>query len=119
MGRNLRKVLIMISSVALLGVVAQSRSVQAADILPRTDFPICSTDRNTYCIAEVTFIEVTGEKPGVWTPTGTPTTDSAGAPVAATFPTFEKVPYSGRFSYAGFDTTRGYDGVYVRVGPAN
>ena len=119
MGRRVLKVLTLMSSVALLGVVAQGHSAQAADILPRTDFPICSADRNTYCISEVTFIEVAGEVAGVWTPTGTPTTNSAGTPVATTFPTFEKVPYAGRFSYAGFDVTRGYDGVYVRVGPAN
>jgi hypothetical protein len=37
----------------------------------------------------------------------------------STFPIFENVTYAGRFSYEGFDTARGYDGVYVRVGPAN
>ena len=60
----------------------------------------------------MTFIELTGEKPGAWVPNGTSATGSV-------FPTFEKVPYAGRFSYDGFDVTRGYDGVYVRVGPAN
>ena len=119
MGRQARKIITLLTSAALLGLVAQGRTAQAADILPRTDFPICSTERNTYCIAEVTFIEIEGEKPGVWTPTGTPITDTAGGAVAATFPTFEKVPYAGRYSYPGFNVARGYDGVYVRVGPAN
>ena len=119
MGRRARKIITLLTSAALLGLVAQGRTAQAADILPRTDFPICSTERNTYCIAEVTFIEIEGEKPGVWTPTGTPITDTAGTAVAATFPTFEKVPYAGRYSYPGFNVARGYDGVYVRVGPAN
>jgi len=98
---------------AMLGLAVSSQSVNAAaEILPRADFPICSPDRMVYCISEVTFIEPTGEKPGAWVPNGTSAT-------GAVFPTFEKVPYAGRFSYDGFDVTRGYDGVYVRVGPAN
>ena len=97
---------------AMLGLAVSSQSANAAaEILPRQDFPMCSPERMTYCISEVTFIEPAGEKPGVWIPTGTAT--------ASVFPTFEKVPYAGRFSYDGFDVTRGYDGVYVRVGPAN
>lgn len=114
-----RRVISLLISITLLGLVTQSSPAQAIDILPRTDFPSCSSLRNTYCISEVTFIEVAGEKPGVWTPTGTPIVDANNAPALPTFPTFEKVSYSGRFSYAGFDVTRGYDGVYVRVGPAN
>ena len=98
---------------ALLGLAVSSQTVSAAaEILPRADFPICSPDRMIYCISEVTFIELTGEKPGTWVPNGTSAAGSV-------FPTFEKVPYAGRFSYDGFDVTRGYDGVYVRVGPAN
>ena len=98
---------------ALLGLAVSSQTVSAAaEILPRADFPICSPDRMIYCISEVTFIELTGEKPGTWVPNGTSATGSV-------FPTFEKVSYAGRFSYDGFDVTRGYDGVYVRVGPAN
>ena len=97
---------------AMLGLAVSSQSVNAAaEILPRQDFPMCSPERMTYCISEVTFIEPAGEKPGVWIPTGTAT--------ASVFPTFDKVNYVGRFSYDGFDVTRGYDGVYVRVGPAN
>jgi hypothetical protein len=97
---------------ALLGLAVSSQSANAAaEILPRADFPTCSPERMTYCISEVTFIEPAGEKPGVWNPTGTAT--------ASVFPTFDKVPYAGRFTYDGFDVTRGYDGVYVRVGPAN
>ncbi len=104
----------------LIGLTIPGSSLKAApEILPRTDFPICSTERNIYCISEVTFIEVVGEKPGVWVPNGTPATDAAGAAVVTSYSTFDKVPYAGRFSYAGFDVTRGYDGVYVRVGPAN
>ena len=80
---------------------------------------MCSVERNTYCISEVTFIEITGEKAGQWIPSGTPIVDAEGAPSAATFPVFDKVPYKGRFSYPGFDVSRGYDGIYVRVGPAN
>ncbi|MBJ7294354.1 MAG: hypothetical protein JHC78_12520, partial [Ilumatobacteraceae bacterium] len=97
----------------LLGFAVASKTVNAAtEILPRADFPVCSATRMIYCISEVTFIEVAGEKPGVWVPTGTSAT-------GAVFPTFDKVPYTGRFSYDGFDVARGYDGVYVRVGPAN
>jgi len=97
----------------LLGFAVASKTVNAAtEILPRADFPVCSATRMIYCISEVTFIEVAGEKPGVWVPTGTSAT-------GAVFPTFDKVPYAGRFSYDGFDVARGYDGVYVRVGPAN
>ena len=97
----------------LLGFAVASKTVSAAtEILPRADFPVCSATRMIYCISEVTFIEVAGEKPGVWVPTGTSAT-------GAIFPTFDKVPYAGRFSYDGFDVARGYDGVYVRVGPAN
>jgi hypothetical protein len=98
---------------ALLGLAASAQSASAAaEILPRSDFPICSAERNVYCIASVTFVEPIGEKPAVWIPNGTSTT-------GATFSTFEKVSYSGRYSYDGFDLARGYDGVYVRVGPAN
>lgn len=98
---------------ALLGLFITSHTANAAaEILPRADFPICSTERNTYCISEVTFIEPAGEKPGVWLPTGSTLT-------SAVFTTFDKVPYIGRFTYDGFDVARGYDGVYVRVGPAN
>ena len=98
---------------ALLGLAVSTQSAQAAaEILPRQDFPICSPERNVYCIASVTFVEPIGEKPGVWIPNGTSVS-------GATFPTFEKVSYAGRYSYDGFDLARGYDGVYVRVGPAN
>lgn len=98
---------------ALLGLFVSSHAADAAAvILPRADFPFCSTERNTYCISEVTFIEPTGEKPGVWLPNGSTL-------ASAVFTTFDKVPYTGRFTYEGFDVARGYDGVYVRVGPAN
>ena len=120
MSKKFRKYGWLVIVPALLGLSVSSRLVNAAaEILPRTDFPTCSAERNIYCIQEVTFIEVGGEKPGVWVPTGTSITDATGAPVVAAFPTFDKVSYTGRFSYAGFDVARGYDGVYVRVGPAN
>ena len=106
---------------SLIGVVSAPSPSSAADILPRSNFPMCSDARNIYCIESVTFIEVMGEKPGVWYPTGTPVTNSAGVPSAAVFPTFSATTavYPGRFSYEGFDTAVGYDGVYVKVGPAN
>ena len=79
----------------LLGLAVSGKSANAAaEILPRSDFPICSAERNVYCIASVTFVEPIGEKPAVWIPNGTSTT-------GATFSTFEKVPYSGRYSYDG------------------
>jgi len=98
---------------AFLGLAVSTQAANAAvEILPRADFPMCSAERMTYCISEVTFIELAGEKAGLWVPTGTSAT-------GAVFPTFDKVPYAGRFTYDGFDVARGYDGVYVRVGPAN
>ena len=113
MRKGFRKVAWLFVVPGLLGFAVASKTVNAAtEILPRADFPMCSAARMIYCISEVTFIEVAGEKPGVWVPTGTSAT-------GAIFPTFEKVPYAGRFSYDGFDVARGYDGVYVRVGPAN
>lgn len=106
--------------VSLMGLAAVSHTT-AADTLPRANFPMCSEARNIYCIESVTFIELAGEKPGVWYPTGTQVIDASGAPSAAVFPTFTATTavYPGRFSYEGFDTTVGYDGVYVKVGPAN
>ena len=113
MRKEFRKVAWLFVVPGLLGFAVASKTVNAAtEILPRADFPVCSATRMIYCISEVTFIEVAGEKPGVWVPTGTSAT-------GAIFPTFDKVPYAGRFSYDGFDVARGYDGVYVRVGPAN
>ena len=113
MRKGFRKVAWLFVVPGLLGFAVASKTVNAAtEILPRADFPVCSATRMIYCISEVTFIEVAGEKPGVWVPTGTSAT-------GAIFPTFDKVPYAGRFSYDGFDVARGYDGVYVRVGPAN
>ena len=113
MSKGFRKVAWLFVVPGLLGFAVASKTVNAAtEILPRADFPVCSATRMIYCISEVTFIEVAGEKPGVWVPTGTSAT-------GAIFPTFDKVPYAGRFSYDGFDVARGYDGVYVRVGPAN
>ena len=99
-------------AISLLGLVPVSQNANASNVLlPRADFPICSADRMTYCISSVTFLELSGEKTGEWIPSGT-----NNQPV---FSTFDKVSYSGRFSYSGFDVARGMDGVYVRVGPAN
>lgn len=109
----------LIVALSLLSVVGTSEISVAADVLPRAEFPQCSAERNTYCISAVVFVETTGEKPGVWFPTGTPVTDAAGGPTAVVYPTFDKVPYSGRWSYQGFDLSRGHDGVYVSVRPAN
>ena len=106
------RVLVGCLSISLLGLLPVSHQASAStETLPRADFPICSVDRMTYCIASVTFIELSGEKPGEWIPSGT-------NPLPV-FSTFEKVSYAGRFSYSGFDVSRGMDGVYVRVGPAN
>lgn len=118
--KNMKKVVAMLLAVSLMGFVGSS-ATNAADTLPRTNFPMCSDARNIYCIESVTFIEITGEKPGVWYPTGSQVIDAFGAPSAAVFPTFTSTAavYPGRFSYEGFDTGVGYDGVYVKVGPAN
>lgn len=116
---SMKKVVAVLVSVAVTGFVAGSTTTQAADVLPRTEFPQCSPERQVYCIAGVSFVEPIGEKPGVWFPNGTPVTDAAGAATASVFPTFDKVPYPGRWSYQGFDQTRGHDGVYVSVRPAN
>jgi len=118
--RSLKKLIAAVLPLSLLGLVA-SQTTNAADILPRSNFPMCSDARNIYCIESVTFIEIAGEKPGVWYPTGSQVIDASGAPSAAVFPTFTATTavYPGRFSYEGFDTAVGYDGVYVRVGPAN
>jgi len=116
--RSLKKLVATVLSLSLLGLFAGQTSY-AADILPRSNFPLCSEARNTYCIQSVTFIEITGEKPGDWFPTGTPVPDASGGP--AVFPTFSATAatYPGRFSYQGFNTAVGYDGIYVKVGPAN
>lgn len=108
-------------AISLVGVVGGPSPINAADTLPRSNFPMCSEARNIYCIESVTFIEIAGEKPAVWYPTGTPIIDATGAASAAVFPTFTATAavYPGRFSYEGFDTAIGYDGVYVKVGPAN
>lgn len=118
--RNIKKAIASLLAVLLMGLVGSS-ATKAADTLPRSNFPMCSDARNIYCIESLTFIEITGEKPGVWYPTGTQVTDAFGAPSAAVFPTFTATAavYPGRFSYEGFDTAVGYDGVYVKVGPAN
>jgi len=118
--RSLKKLIAAVLPLSLLGLVA-SQTTNAADILPRSNFPMCSDARNIYCIESVTFIEIAGEKPGVWYPTGSQVIDASGAPSAAVFPTFTATTavYPGRFSYEGFDTAVGYDGVYVKVGPAN
>lgn len=118
--KNMKKAVATLLAVSLMGIVGNS-TTRAAEILPRSNFPICSATRNIYCIESVTFIEITGERPGAWYPTGTQVIDAFGAPSAAVFPTFTATNalYTGRFSYEGFDTAVGYDGVYVRVGPAN
>ena len=63
MKNMIRKSSRLLMVLALLGLTVPSRTVNAAvEILPRADFPMCSAERMTYCISEVTFIEIAGEK---------------------------------------------------------
>jgi len=109
----------------LLGGLTPARSLTAAADsarLPRTDFPACSTTVNTYCVSSVTFIEAGVEKVAKWIPTGTAGIDSAGVANTKTYNTFGTTAtnFTGRWSYDGFPfATRDFDGVYVRVAPAN
>ena len=92
-----------------LGGIAGPASA-SSERLPREDFPACSDVRKSYCIESVTFMEPGVNIPGIWL--------DALAPVTDVFQTSTAFP--GRWSYNGFAaTTRGYDGVYIKVGPAN
>ena len=111
-----------------LGVLAPAgRAAQvgaAADSarLPRTDFPACSATQTTYCISEVVLTDGGVTRTAKWVPNGSPTLDATGAPNTKTFTTFGSTAtnYSGRWSYDGFPVaTREFDGVYVKVAPAN
>lgn len=102
-------------------VVAAGAATDSAR-LPRTDFPACSATQTTYCISEVQITDGGVNRTTRWVATGSPTLDSAGAPNTKTFTTFGSTAtnYPGRWSYDGFPVaTREFDGVYVKVAPAN
>jgi hypothetical protein len=90
--------------------------------LPRADFPACSTTQTTYCISEVVLTDGGVARAAKWVPTGTATVDATGTANTKTFTTFGSTAtnYPGRWSYDGFPVTnREFDGVYVKVAPAN
>ena len=90
----------------------------SSERLPREDFPACNVSRMTYCIESVTFMEPGTTIAGSWVDDAATIIDGYGSPVTDVFMT--STTYPGRWSYQGFAaTTRGYDGVYVKVGPAN
>ena len=90
----------------------------SSERLPREDFPACNVSRMTYCIESVTFMEPGTTITGSWVDDAATIVDGYGSPVTDVFTT--STTYPGRWSYQGFAaTTRGYDGVYVKVGPAN
>ncbi|MFM8528556.1 MAG: hypothetical protein ACKOD2_02575 [Ilumatobacteraceae bacterium] len=90
--------------------------------LPRTDVPACSATQTTYCISEVVITDGGVTRTAKWVANGSPTLDATGAPNTKTFTTFGSTAtnYTGRWSYDGFPVaTRDFDGVYVKVAPAN
>jgi hypothetical protein len=100
-----------------LGAIAGPASA-GPERLPREDFPACNISRMTYCIESVTFMEPGVNIPGAWVDKSATVIDGYGTPVSDVFTTSTEFP--GRWSYQGFAaTTRGYDGVYLKVGPAN
>ena len=100
-----------------LGGIAGPASA-SSERLPREDFPACNVSRMTYCIESVTFMEPGTNIAGTWVDDAETIVDGYGSPVTDVFTTSTTFP--GRWSYQGFSAgTRGYDGVYVKVGPAN
>jgi hypothetical protein len=100
-----------------LGGIAGPASA-SSERLPREDFPACNVSRMTYCIESVTFMEPGANIAGTWVDKAGTVVDGYGTPVTDVFTTSTAFP--GRWSYQGFPvTTRGYDGVYIKVGPAN
>jgi hypothetical protein len=111
-------------SASLYPVTTHGSASAAADgaRLPRTDFPACSATQTTYCISEVTITDGGVSRSAKWVPSGTAVNDASGAPSTKTFTTFgtTTTTYTGRWSYDGFPVaSRDFDGVYVRVAPAN
>ena len=105
------------ASLALGGIAGPASAKN--DRLPREDFPRCSDVRKSYCIESVTFLEPWGDIAGTWVDVSATVPDGFGAQITDVFSTSDTA-YQGRWSYSGFSaTTRGYDGVYVKVGPAN
>lgn len=101
---------------ALVGAAADSAR------LPRADFPACSATQTTYCISEVVLTDGGVTRTAKWVPNGSATLDASGAANTKTFTTFGSTAtnYPGRWSYDGFPVaTREFDGVYVKVAPAN
>ena len=100
-----------------LGGIAGPASA-SSERLPREDFPACNVLRMTYCIESVTFMEPGTNIAGTWVDDAETIVDGAGSPVTDVFTTSTTFP--GRWSYQGFSaSTRGYDGVYVKVGRSN
>ena len=96
------------ASLALSGIAGPASA--RVDRLPRDNFPPCGTTYSKYCIESVTFLEPRGNIAGTWATTPPATTD-----VFTTSTT-----YPGMWSYPDFSSsTRGYQGVYVKIGPAN
>jgi hypothetical protein len=96
------------ASLALGGIAGPASA--RSERLPRDNFPVCDATRTNYCIESVTFMEPWANVPGTWATTAPATTD--------VFTT--RTTYPGLWSYPGFSaSTRGYEGVYVKVGPAN
>ena len=50
--KSVKKLVAMVLAVSLMGIVG-SAATNAADTLPRTNFPMCSDTRNIYCIESV------------------------------------------------------------------
>lgn len=132
MRSNLRSVsiagaLALVASTIAVGVVAPA--AQAEERLPAAEFRPCTSPVQFYCVESLTF-ELDGfpAQTGVWVPTGQPipqpTPDDTSIPpfVPALQPTspLQSATFPGRWSFAGFPVeTVGYDGIYVRVGPAS
>lgn len=110
---------------AVIAPVGRSALVTAASDsarLPRADFPSCSATQTTYCISEVVITDGGTTRAAKWVANGSPVLDASGVAVTKTFTTFgsSATNYPGRWSYDGFPVaTRDFDGIYVKVAPAN
>jgi hypothetical protein len=120
---SIKRTLSITLTVVVTGAVMSSPSASANDArLPRGNFAACSDIVTSYCIDSVTFVENGADVAGTWVPTGTAATDAAGVANTKTYTTFgtTATTYTGRWTYPAFPfTTRDFEGVFVRVAPAN
>jgi hypothetical protein len=125
----MRRLWVLGTTVALVGLVVPVMPSQATTLnVPKTAWPVCSSQVLTYCVASVT-IQTSGQAPEVlaWVPasssgsttsttsvttTTTPSTTSAGTTQLSGYWTDSQWSANGHAAF-------GFDGVYVSASAAN